>query len=215
MEDYSNLINRCKDNEEEAIIKGAAMGAVILSRMGPIYQKGAVSIFQNLAVQYAGRLKEINTIEEFDKFHEEFIESVHASIKNNEGNSLSYGEAQKSINVFLKTYVDRGNHPDIETAKRLKPFLHVPLDSVMINHFRKNFKLGYAEYIAPYHNKINQEIKERNPTFTGKIPDATLSKLIYIFQDVYLAWQTWFRDIYPDKPILLDTIWALEREKDG
>jgi len=150
---------------------------------------------------------------EFDGFHEQFVEAVHSRIRDKEGGPLSYGEAQKSINVFLKTYVDRSSLPDIETAKRLRPFLHVPLDSVMIGHFRKNFKSDYAKYISPAHNKENEVYKAKTPTFTGKIPDATLSKLAYIFRDVYIAWQKWFRDIYPEKPVLLDTIWALERER--
>jgi hypothetical protein len=214
MEDYSDLISRCKNNQGEAVIKGAAMGAVILSRMGPIYQKGAVSIFQELAVQFSEQLKQITTMNEFDNFHEQFVAAVHSKIRDGEGAPLSYGEAQKSINVFLKTYIDRSNLPDIETAKRLKPFLHVPLDSVMIGYFRKNFKSAYARYVSPAHNKENEEYKAKTPSFTGKIPETMLSKLAYIFQDVYTAWQKWFRDIYPEKPVLLDTIWALERERD-
>jgi hypothetical protein len=214
MEDYSGLIIRCKDNEDDAIIKGAAMGAVILSRMGPIYQKGAVNIFQNLAMQFSKRLNGINSINEFDDYHEQFIAAVHDAIKNQDGSPLSYGEAQKAINVFLKTYVDRSSLPDAETAKRIRPFLHVPLDSVMIKYFKKNFKSDYSKYISPAHQKENEDFKTKNKDFTGKIPDSELSKLAYIYRDVYMAWQKWFRDIFPNKPILLDTIWALERERE-
>lgn len=211
MEDYSEIIKICKDNEDEAKIKGMAMGAVILSRMGPIYEKGAVSKFQSLAVQFSRKLSSINTIGEFDVFHEEFMEAVYSQIMNHEGKHLSYGEAQKAINVFLKTYVDRSSLPDAQVANRLRPFLHVPLDSIMIKHFRKKYGADYSSYISPMHEKENEAFKAYEPKFKGKLPDSMLSQLQFIFKDTYLAWQRWFRDIYSEKPVLLDTIWSLER----
>ncbi len=214
MENYSKLIERCKYNEEEAIVKGAAMGAVILSRMGPIYEHGPVSKFQNMALRFSQELKNITTVEDFDLFHERSVKSLQNEIKGQDGEKLSYGEAQKSINVFLKTYVDRSSLPNALVAQTIRPFLHVPLDSIMIKYFRKNFRSDYGIYIVPVHHEENEKFRAGNPAFTGKIPDRVLSELKYIFQEVYLAWQKWFRDIYPEKPVLLDTIWALEREKD-
>jgi len=213
MEDYSELIKRCRDKEEEAIIKGIAMGAVILSRMGTRYMKGSVRPFQDLALQFSPRLESITTISEFDSFHESFVEAMQSHIKAKGGKELSYGEAQKSINLFLKNYVDRSSLPDGATAKRVRPFLHVPLDSVMIRYFRRNYPQGYGRYILPEHRRINEQFKAANPE-AGKIPDRVLSELTYIFQEVYLAWQNWFREIFPGKPVLLDTIWSLERETD-
>ncbi len=107
MESYAELIKRCKDNKEAAFIKGIAMGAVILSRMGPIYMKGSVRIFQNLALKFTRKLTKVSEISEFDNFHEVFVESVMNEIKKKGDGQLSYGEAQKSVNVFLKHYVDR------------------------------------------------------------------------------------------------------------
>lgn len=213
MENYSELIERCKHNEEDAIVKGAAMGAVILSRMGPIYEHGSVSTFQNIALRFSQKLKDITTVEEFDSFHGRFVEALQNEVKHKDGQKLSYGEAQKSINVFLKTYVDRSGRPDTLKADTIKQFLHVPLDSIMIKHFRTNFRSDYDKYIAPAHQEENKKLNAKNPTF-GKIPDRIFSELKYIYKDVYLAWQKWFRNIYPEKPVLLDTIWALEREKD-
>ncbi len=213
MENYSELIERCRNNEEEAIIKGAAMGAVILSRMGPIYERGSVSKFQKIAQRFSQELNDITTIEDFDIFHERFVESLQNEIKGQDGEKLSYGEAQKSINVFLKTYVDRSSRPRTLVAETIRPFLHVPLDSIMIKYFRKNFRSDYSIYIAPVHHQVNEWLRDTNPASTVKIPDRVLSELKYIFQEVYLAWQKWFRAIYPNKPVMLDTIWALERER--
>jgi len=213
VEDYSKLVQRCKYEEEEAIIKGMAMGAVILSRMGARYMEGSVRPFQDLALQFSPRLTSIGTISEFDIFHESFVEAVQSHITERDGEALSYGEAQKPINVFLKHYVDWSSLPDGATAKRIRPFLHVPLDSVMIGHFRKNYPQGYEKHIAPEHRKINEQFKAVHPEAV-KIPDRLLSKLKHIYQEAYLAWQNWFREILPEKPVLLDTIWSLERESD-
>lgn len=213
MENYSDLIDRCKKSEGEAVIKGLAMGAVILSRMGPIYKKGCVAIFQELAMQFAPTLNSITSIADFDDFHESFIQAVIGRMRPEDYDKLTWGEAQKSINVFLKNYIDRSSLPNELTANRIRPFLHVPLDSVMIKYFRKTFPFDYEKYISPEHRIINQQFKASHPN-AFKIPDSLLSELKYIFKEVYLAWQKWFRDIYPEKPVLLDTIWALEREKD-
>jgi hypothetical protein len=214
MEDYSDLISRCRRSEEEAVIKGTAMGAIILSRMGPVYEKGAIRKFQNLAIKFSKDLKNVVTADDFETFHARFIEAVHDGIRKQDGGHLSYGEAQKSVNVFLKTYIDRSSLPDAESANRIRPFLHVPLDSVMIKYFRKNFRSDYDMYIGPAHDKENADFKSKNTQFTGKLSDAMLSELKNIFQDVYFAWQKWFRAIYSEKPILLDTIWSLERERE-
>jgi len=213
VEDYSELIKRCKDKEKEAVIKGIAMGAVILSRMGPIYMKGSVRTFQDLAVQFSLKLTSTTTTSEFDCFHESFVEAVQSHIRGKDGGDLSYGEAQKSINVFLKHYVDRSGLRDGATAKKVRPFLHVPLDSVVIRYFRENYPQSYEKHILPEHRKINEQFKAAHPEAV-KIPDRLLSELKYIFQEVYLAWQNWFREILPEKPVLLDTIWSLEREID-
>lgn len=213
MQTYSDLIDRCKNKEEEAVIKGIAMGAVILSRMGPIYMKGSVKIFQDLALQLSPELRNITTMADFDQFHESFIDSVQHNIKRKDERKLSYGEAQKAVNVFLKNYVDRSSLPNEVTAEKLRPFLHVPLDSVMIQHFRDNFAEGYAEYIQPKHGRINQLVKAQDPN-AEMVSDRELSQLKHIVPEVYFAWQAWFRDIYPAKPVLLDTIWSLEREQD-
>lgn len=213
MEDYSKLIQRCKDHEDEALVKGAAMGAVILSRMAPRLEKDSVRKFQDLAWRLSKGLKGILTVNDFDAYHSGFMESFRNTIKSKDGRKPSYGEAQKPINVFLKTYVDRSSLPDAATAAKLRPFLHVPLDSIMIKYFRKNFRQDYDRYIVPAHHEMNKRLKVTTPTFTGKIPDTMLSELQFIFQGTYFAWQKWFRDICPNKPLLLDTIWSLERKK--
>lgn len=214
MQNYSEMIKLCQDKEKEAAIKAMARGVIILTRMAPVYQEGAVDIFPEIAVDFCEKLKQVTTMDEFDDFHKEFMEDVRSGIKSRREpplSLLSHGEAQKCINVLLKTYVDRSNLPDTQTATRLKPFLHVPLDSVMIGYFKTSFESDYVSYISPAHARENAQFGAMNPGSSGKIPDRTLSKLAYIYEDVYVAWQKWFRAIYPAKPILLDTIWALER----
>jgi hypothetical protein len=34
---------------------------------------------------------------------------------------------------------------------------------------------------------------------------------MFINHDVYIAWQSWFRSISPNRPVLLDTVWSIAR----
>jgi len=188
------------------------MGAVMLSRMVPELEKGCVPKFEDLAWQFSRKLRNIHTIGDFDTYHDKFIDAFIANIKNKHGKECSYGQAQKPINVFLKNYVDRSSLPDAKTAERIRPFLHVPLDSIVMRYLRTNFGSDYKAYITPCLNKMNAALPKINPSIL-KLPDSEWLKLQNIYEESYLAWQKWLRDIYPSKPVLLDTIWSIERNK--
>ncbi len=58
---------------------------------------------------------------------------------------MSYGQAQKPVNVFLKVYVDWAKLPDRKTAIRLAKYLHVPLDSVVMGRVRREHRDDYHQ----------------------------------------------------------------------
>lgn len=211
--DYSGLIQRLKDSEVEVITKELAMAEIMLGRMVPRFEKDCIPRFQTLAWQYSKRLISIVSMADFDTFHREFVAAFQEQIKSEDSGSASYGEAQKPINLFLKSYVDRFAIPGEVTARRLRPFLHVPLDKVIIRYFRSNFREDYDRFITPIHRQINQQIRVEHPGPSAKMPDSLLSQLKYMQQDEYLAWQNWFRQVYPDRPVLLDNVWFFERPK--
>ena len=210
---YNVLIEHLKGSEDEVIVKELAMAEIMLGRMVPRFEKNCISKFQTLAWEYSKRLVNITVIGDFDIFHKEFAAGFREQIKSENGGFASYGEAQKPINLFLKSYVDRFAVPGKAAARILRPFLHVPLDKVVTGYFRSHFREDYDRFIAPVHQQINQTMKAVHPGPSTKLPDSLLSQLKYLEEGEYFAWQSWFRQVYPDRPVLLDNVWFFERPK--
>lgn len=122
-----------------------------------------------------------------------FIHQVKTN-KRNKRKDCSYRQAQKAINVFLKLFVDWANLPDRKTAKRMRPFLHVPLDSVVMKTVIREYAEFYQQTIRPLQSGFN------------------LSRLS---RKAYNKWQELFRQKYPPKPLLFDVAWWSYRRKRG
>ncbi len=115
-------------------------------------------------------------------------------IKTNDGHRCSYGQAQKAINVFLKLYVDWARRPNPKVANKILPFLHAPLDSILMGAI-------WEKYPNFYENDIRNVQKEYNA-------NLSLSK---IGRNEYSKWQSFFRNRYSLKPLLFDIAWAINR----
>ena len=161
------------------------------------------------------------TREHFDSIHGQTCEKILASFKTNRGQSLSYGQAQKPWNVFLKVYVDWAKRPDRELAEKLVPFLHVPLDSLVMKFISREFRVDYDARIGLLRRQLAERTAER---LAKHLPDSTpraVSRallgnefsLVGMNKETYFAWQEFLRSLWPGKPVMLDTIWALERVK--
>jgi hypothetical protein len=148
--------------------------------IGRVFEKGVVNEFIAIALRQFLTIGDIRTRQDLDAWHDNFAVSVQKKIKTAKELSPSYGQAQKPINVFLKIYVDWASLPDSETAQKLRPHLHVPLDSVVMG-----------------------VIEEKSPQFYQKYELETL-RLAEIDRDLYLRWQSCFRRMSPEKPLLLD-----------
>jgi hypothetical protein len=109
----------------------------------------------------------------------------------------SVGQAQKAINVFLKVYVDWARLPDRLTADRIVPYIHVPLDSILM----KSIMCRFPSFKK---NNIQGILQERNYSYS----------LSEINRRKYGLWQRFFRESHSPKPIIFDVIWALERKAD-
>jgi len=167
--------------------------------IGRVLQKDGLKQFREMVrSKVVPNLQNIRNRENFDNFHGEWIDNFIRNIKRNKrykGQSSSYGHAQKAINVFLKVFVYWSKRPDPSTANRITPFLHVPLDKILMRSIKKRYSDEFKEKIKHYYP---------NNRF-----DCSLT---LIDKEIYRAWQKWFRDIYPEEPILLDVIWAKDRK---
>lgn len=192
------FIKKLKEKEPEAVVSTIALMAYNPS-IGRVLERGGVKKFQKMALSFSQKLPQIRSKDGFNKFHREWVEKIRKEIKTNKGFICSYGQAQKAINVFLKLYVDWSHLPNAKTAKRILPFLHVPLDSLLMGAIKKEFPREYQQMVLPIYRK--NKIK-----FT-----LSLSKMSQ--HEIYFSWQELLRKIHPQKPLLLDVAWYINREK--
>jgi hypothetical protein len=220
--DKLELVALLSVKEPEAVTRTLAMMAYNPS-IGRVLEPGGVGKFADLVVEMIPKLYGLVTRERFDSVHAETCERIIASFKTNrrQSLSLSYGQAQKPWNVFLKVYVDWAKRPDTELAEKLVPFLHVPLDSLVMKFMAREFQTEYDTRIGLLRRQLAERAVER---LAKHLPDGTpravsralLGKefsLVGMNKETYLAWQEFLRSLWPGKPVMLDTIWALERAK--
>ncbi len=182
-------------NWERARTEGIAMMTYNPS-IGRALAPGGVGKFKKIARGAVRRLNQIRDREAFEGHHRGLVlQTLREISRTSRGKRISYGEAQKAVNVFLKVYVDWAKLPDRRTAVRLGRLLHVPLDSVVMGQVRREHRQKYDEIVAPIYRE------------GGKWPsDLRLSITTY---PMYCAWQKFFRQVRPRRPIDLDVIWSL------
>jgi hypothetical protein len=218
--DKLELVSLLSGKEPEAVTRTMALMAYIPS-IGRVLQAGGVGKFADLVVEMMPKFYGLVTREHFDTIHAQTCERILASFKTNKGKSLSYGQAQKPWNIFLKVYVDWARRPDPELAEKLTPLLHVPLDSLVMKFMAREFRAEYDVRIAQLRRQFVERAAQR---LTGHLPDATPRmigqallgnefSLVGMNKEMYLAWQEFLRSLWPGKPVMLDIIWVLERAK--
>lgn len=190
-----NFVNTLLEREEELITKVMSFMSYNPS-IGRVLKKGGVNKFQRIIMKMLPELSEINSIEQFNKLHHKYVKKVISNIKtseNSKSHRASYGQAAKPINVFLKVYVDWSKRPNMAVRKKILPYLHVPLDSILIQSIKENHSQWYECKIKPWTDK----------------QEYSLSK---INKRIYYRWQKHFREEYCRKPLIFDVAWALYRK---
>jgi len=181
---------KLKKNELKSIQAAMAMSTFNPS-IGRTLPSGSVNKFIVSAIKELPKLAKIVTQSEFDNFHNNWCLKLKKTIR-----KCGYGSAQKAINVLLKMYIYWAKIPN--NSKRLIKYIHVPLDSVIIEYFEKN-----------YWNNFQKEIK---PLY--ECCDYDCYNLKRMTKDQYLTWVKFIREIAgKNPPILIDIIWQVERLK--
>jgi len=195
IKEYNNEkinIKELKDNEKEAIYK-----TIIMMSYNPscarIFKKGINEIIREEIYNFIYTLYNVNSQEEYNQQHKDFLDSIiyNNTIMELNGNRISYGQAQKGLNVFLKVFVDWANLPNDEISNRIRNYLHCPLDSRVMKSIKKMEPELYSKY--------------------GKLPTTMKNIVTY---DEYDRWQQLIGEITGnEKRVLLDVIWYLEGKK--
>jgi hypothetical protein len=182
-------------NRNRAVIEGLAMMTFNPS-IGRVLARGSGLKFKRIARRGLRTLVHLRDQAAFDRFHHRLVLRTHRMIRRTaRQRRVSYGQAQKAVNVFLKVYVDWASLPDRRTAIRLTKFLHVPLDSIVMSRVREEHRDAHERIVAKIYRG------------QGQWPSDL--RLTIINRRMYRAWQDLFRKVHPRRPINLDVIWSL------
>jgi len=185
------VLRDLEEAEPKAIIETLAFMSYNPS-IGRALPKGSLNTFVNLLNERLPQLDRISCRQDFEEFHRKFVKEFMGKVKKTaKGEPVVYGQAQKPLNVFLKVFVHWASRPNHEVAERIRPLLHVPLDSVLMREVKQLFHKQCQEFVRP--------------AYAGNSPSVQLRHVDDI--NKYLAWQKCFRAIYPDRPIVLDVLW--------
>lgn len=191
--DRNNFIEELLKREDDSVKSVMAFMSYNPS-IGRVLEKGGVKKFQKMMLQLVDELPQVHSQHDFDNVHDKYTKEVIKTLKTSKTTSVSYGQAQKPINVFLKIYVDWARKPNEKIRSKLLPFLNVPLDSILMKTIKKKYQNWYKTTIEPLQKSRAQEF--------------SLSK---IDQNIYMEWQNFFRGKYPTKPLIFDIVWAINR----
>lgn len=212
--DKTRLLNLLIGQEREAIIRTLAMMAYNPA-IGRVLEKGGVGRFADLMVETVPKFYRHITREHFERVHAETCDLILSSFKTARNESLSYGQAQKPLNVFLKVYVDWARRPEPPVAEKLAPLLHCPLDSLLMEFIKREFPDEYVSHIAALRQRhighLAERLKEK-PSLVARAMGDEFS-LTAMNKEFYVAWQELLRSLYPAKPVMLDIIWVHERSQ--
>lgn len=129
-------------------------------------------------VENIKELENISDQDKFDAFHGMMVDLIKDEIKTNRGEAISYGQAQKPLNVFLKVFIDWANRPTLEKANKLRKLLHVPLDSILMGEIKDNFPNEYMNQVVHTYDLIRNNLKESLIEKGEKVEDSILRKMI-------------------------------------
>jgi hypothetical protein len=84
-------------------------------------------------------------------------------------------------------------------AARLRPWLHCPLDKVVMEALRSHDTDTWRRRIWDAHYRQRGVAHQQR------------SSMSTVDEPAYRAWQSWIRELSPKKPILIDATWSLNR----
>jgi hypothetical protein len=213
MNQYGSLVQKCQEREKEEQKHRTEIGPIILAQLEKRLERNCFAKFQELSYPFALKLKSIGSREEFDVYHRSFVQTFRQEIKTRGGTIVSYGEAQKPINIFLKEYVEKSGLIDPDLSNKLSPMLHVTLDGVIVAYMQSFFREEFDAFIAPANKTTGLIDTLHAPQFRNRdLSESLQQQLMFINLEIYSAWQNWFRSIHPARPVLLDTVWSIARQ---
>jgi hypothetical protein len=186
-----------KAKEELSVVRGLGSLAFVRAQGRTLEERSQEKVLA-LLWTIRGELESIQSQEQFDKRHRAWVENALQVLRTNRKGQLAYGQGQKTINVFLKFYVDWASRPTADAAARLRSWLHCPLDKVIMEALRS-------------HDTDTWRRRIWEPHYRGRVEHQQRASMSSVNEPAYRAWQSWIRDLSPEKPVLIDALWSLLR----
>jgi hypothetical protein len=83
----------------------------------------------------------------------------------------------------------------------------------MIYYMQSFFRDDYMQRIEPHNDSCGYiEGGRLAPFHQQDISPSQLMQLLFIGRETYYAWQSWFRQVNPSRPSMLDAIWSIARQ---
>lgn len=104
-ETTADWLENLAQNEDLSIVRGLGSLAFVRAQGRTLEERSQDKILEqlwNIRVE----LESITTRDAFDSRHHAWIERAVQALRTNRQSQLAYGQGQKTINVFLKFYVD-------------------------------------------------------------------------------------------------------------
>jgi hypothetical protein len=191
----SEWLLNLKANEDLSVVRGLGSLAFVRAQGRTLEERSQEKVLA-LVWTIRGELESIQSRERFDKRHGAWVENALQVLRTNRKSQLAYGQGQKTINVFLKFYVDWASRPTADVAARLRPWLHCPLDKVVMEALRSHDTDTWRRRIWEIH-------------YRGRVAHQQRASMSSVNEPAYRAWQSWIRELSPEKPVLIDALWSL------
>src|SRR5436190_21332608 len=96
--DFISQLIASEDNSITSVIAFSTYNPSI----GRVLEAGGVAKFQRIAGDLVSKLSSVKSLEDFDALHHRTVLKIIRTFKTSRGTRVSYGQAQKPLNVFLK-----------------------------------------------------------------------------------------------------------------
>ena len=119
--------------------------AVGFTAMLRVFQKGSAPTVKTMLRRALGRLGAVRTRRQFEGVHQRFCRAFARKVRvAKTGTNASYGHGAKVLDVALKVCVHYCSLPSPLTARRIRPLLHLGIDTPIMKHLSLQHSLRLA-----------------------------------------------------------------------
>lgn len=160
--------------------------AVGFTAMLRVFGKGSNSIIQGMIREALDSLVRIRTRAQFESFHARFCRRFSKTIRRSKRQaSASYGQGAKVLDITLKVCVHYCALPSPQTARRIRPFLHMAIDTPIMEHLKRKRSVAVAAHTIGEIGEVEYGLlqqaaaEETKNVFNGRVTLVELDDVLW------------------------------------